>query len=271
MTPYRDIVEMEVHVLIKSLSKIAFLLLMVVFLLGLTGCGGATTDSWPGLGIDGNTIYVSLGPKVYALDTETGVQQWAFPADATQNEGMIYAPAVQGTDGKVFVGSSSDKVYAFEQPGTEIWSFPTKGAIVGQATVADGTVYVGANDRRIYALSAIDGTEEWSFATDNWNWAAPVYADGDLFVASMDHYVYRLNAKDGREKWRFEANGAVADSPVLADGKLFFGDYDRQVHALNASNGTELWSFKTDHWVWGSPAYYEGTIYVGDLSVRYTH
>jgi serine/threonine-protein kinase len=59
--------------------------------------------------------------------------------------------------------------------------------------VAGGTVYVGSDDDKVYALDAATGHLRWAYATGNYAIGSAV-AGGTVYVVSFDHKVYALAA-----------------------------------------------------------------------------
>ena len=58
---------------------------------------------------------------------------------------------------------------------------------------ADGTVYIGSEDFKIYALDAATGAKKWEYLTDYWVESGPaVGPDGTVFVLGWDSRVYAL-------------------------------------------------------------------------------
>jgi serine/threonine-protein kinase len=55
--------------------------------------------------------------------------------------------------GTVYVGSNDDKVYALDAATGHVrWTYTTGGSVFSSPAVVGGTVYVGSNDWTIYAL-----------------------------------------------------------------------------------------------------------------------
>jgi len=137
-----------------------------------------------------STVYAGNGDDhLYALNAQTGQEQWRFKAD-----GSVYSPAV--ADGTVYAGSRSGHLYALDaQTGREQWRFETDGSVYLPA-VADGTVYAGSRDNHLYALDAQTGQEQWRFETDN-AIAAPAVADGTVYAGSNDGNLYALGSGSG--------------------------------------------------------------------------
>ena len=108
--------------------------------------------------------------------------------------GIVSSPAI-AADGTVYVGSDDYKLYAINPNGTLKWSYTTGGAIVSSPTIAaDGTIYVGSWDSKLYAINP-NGTLKWSYVTGNGIDSSPaIGADGTIYVGSEDHKLYAINS-----------------------------------------------------------------------------
>ena len=167
-------------------------------------------------------------------------------------------------DGVVYVGSRDYKVYALNATtGTLIWSYTTGGRVDSSPAVANGTVYVGSGDHRVYALDATTGTLIWSYATGGVVDSSPAVADGMIYIGSEDHRVYALDATTGTLLWSYTTGGAVSSSPALADGVVFVGSDDLMIYALNHTTGALIWNYTTGGAGLSSPAVAEGVVYIG--------
>jgi glucose dehydrogenase len=83
-----------------------------------------------------------------------------------------------------------------------------------------------------------------------------------VYVGSEDKKVYALNAKSGAKLWSYTTGGYIDSSPAVANGVVYVGSYDKKVYALNASSGAKLWSYATGKLVDSSPAVANGVVYV---------
>ena len=164
-------------------------------------------------------------------------------------------------DRRVYVSTGSD-IVAMDHDGTGRWRFETDRNVVSSPAVVDGTVFVGSNDKTVYALDAATGTRQWAFETDGTVSSSPAVVDGTVFVGSGQN-VYALDAATGTRQWAFETDGLVNPSPAVVDGTVFVGSFDGNVYALDAATGTRQWAFETDGTVSSSPAVVDGTVFVG--------
>ncbi len=125
-----------------------------------------------------------------------------------------------------------------------LWQFSVPGWAMNAPTVADGKVYVGADDRSVYALDAANGAPIWTFETGDIVRSPAVVSDGFVYVGSNDNMLYALNADTGDLAWQHDTGSPVQYAPLVGDGSVFvptISEGDRKIHALDAATGDELW------------------------------
>ena len=82
------------------------------------------------------------------------------------------------------------------------------------AAVANGIVYAGSMDGKVYAdLDAATGAEKWNYTTGNYVMSSPAVANGVVYVGSWDSRLYALDAATGALKWSFTTGSAVHSQP----------------------------------------------------------
>jgi len=167
-------------------------------------------------------------------------------------------------NGVVYVGSDDAKVYALNAvTGAVEWTYTTGDAINSSPAVANGVVYIGSSDNNVYALNAATGAVEWTFATGNTVNSSPDVANGIVYVGSEDDYVYALNAATGALAWKYNTGDQVDSSPAVANGIVYVGSAANDLFALNASTGTLDWAYGIDALGNSSPAVASGMVYIG--------
>ena len=147
--------------------------------------------------------------------------------------------------------------------GTVKWVFPTGGAVHSSPAVADGTVYVGSRDGRLYALDAATGAPLWEYRTESWVESSPAVVDGSVYFGSQDGMLRALDAATGTLRWEFDAGFGVDSSPAVAAGIVYFGA-DHGLFAVDAASGEPRWSLELPFRV-GSPVVANGIVYVGSV------
>jgi outer membrane protein assembly factor BamB len=184
--------------------------------------------------------------------------------------GFVYtSPAV--ANGKVYVSDADHKLYAFGATGTTscsgspkscapLWTAAMGGTILelSSPAVANGVVYVGSDDHKVYAFDAAGTTNcsgspksctpLWTATTGDFVGSSPTVANGVVYVGSDDHKVYAFDAAgttncSGSPKtcaplWTATTGGAVRASPAVANGTLFVGSQDGTLYLFDAAGST---------------------------------
>ena len=164
------------------------------------------------------------------------------------------SPAI-GADGTIYVGSFDSKLYAIYPNGSERWNFSTGAEVDSSPAIgADGTIYVGSDDHKLYAIYP-NGTERWNFSTNDIVDSSPaIGADGTIYVGSDDHKIYAIYP-NGTERWNFSTDDDVSDSsPVIGADGTIYVGSQDNKLYTIYPNGTERWNFSTGSFVGSSPA-----------------
>ena len=172
-----------------------------------------------------------------------------------------------------------------EPPNILLWRFKMGDAVTSSPAVANGVVYVGSNDKNLYAIDAVTGKEKWRFETGSAVDSSPAVANGIVYVGSLDNNLYAIDAVTGKERWRVKTGNTVTSSPAVANGIVYVGSWDNNLYAIDAVTGKEKWRVKPG-WivtsidavtgketpfitegaaVTSSPAIAKGVVYVGNL------
>ncbi|MEV7445699.1 serine/threonine-protein kinase, partial [Streptomyces sp. NPDC091204] len=155
----------------------------------------------------------------------------------------------------------------------QLWAHTTGNHVSSSPAVVDGTVYIGSEDKKVYALDAATGTPRWTYATGRrwgnllpnlWTASSPAVVDGIVYIGSNDKKVFALDAATGTPHWTYTTGGGVYSSPAVVDGIVYIGSSDRKVYALDAATGTPHWTYTTGGSVYSaSPAVMDGIVYIG--------
>ena len=79
--------------------------------------------------------------------------------------------------------------------------------MVSSPAVVHGVVYIGSEDRHVYAVNAATGAKLWSFR--NWaiSYSSPAVAHGVVYIGSGNGNVYALNAATINRGVKFAPTG----------------------------------------------------------------
>ena len=215
-------------------------------------------------------LYLIPGNVTTAVDSVSGSeyttinQVWAIGASS---------PLVDSSPWPMFRKDARHSSVAQGGPSnlTLAWNFTTSGAVVSSPSVSDGIVYVGSQDRHVYALGAWSGNLLWKFKTLGTIESSLAVANGRVFTGGDDGYAYGLDAYTGKLLWKTFVDGNVEitygaavllrSSPTVAENKVYLGTLDGYLYALNVNNGNVVWRFETEGPVMSSPAIADGAVY----------
>lgn len=243
----------------------------------------------PTVSEDGNTLYVGSSgeDKLYALDAETGEEEWSFDAEgelsdvyhtALDSDGMLYL-AVELTT----IESVERSLYAIDSEADNEadrveWSADINGSSESHPAVDESgsVVYVGSEDGRLHAVSTVDGEPLWDVQInsdeDRALLSSPAIGEqGTVYVGSTDGALYAVTP-EGEVDWTFdEIDVPVDGDPVIGpNGDHIYvvgnsdepGENDR-LFAVD-TNGDEVWTT-----VGTPPAPPAGSPVVGDDGTIY--
>ena len=127
-----------------------------------------------------------------------------------------------------------------QPPLTLRWKFKTGGSIVSSPVVVNDILYVGSDDKQLYALDAQKWGEKWRFNTGGAIRYSPTVWHGIVYFISMDGKVYALDAQTGQLKWQFQSPSLMSSPVVVANGRAYIGVYPRKIYVLDAHTGAQL-------------------------------
>jgi outer membrane protein assembly factor BamB len=155
--------------------------------------------------VKGLAVFGSEGGFLHAVDLKTGTAAWKVRIGGD----VSGSPAIAG-DEVVILGPDGVLRALRLQDGQALWTLATGRDIpfaddprafdlfVSSPTLAEGTIFVGGGDGKVYAVDLATGKARWSHATGHRVRSSPAVADGGVFVGSFDGNVYLPRCRDGR-------------------------------------------------------------------------
>lgn len=101
---------------------------------------------------DGRAYFASYGGFLYALDQTSGAMVWRSSIEAQARS----SSAAIASDGSIVVGSYADKLFRFSSDGQQIRAWSAGNWFRSSPVLANGRVYVGNGDGKVYAFG-LDG------------------------------------------------------------------------------------------------------------------
>lgn len=208
------------------------------------------------LAVGDGIVYASAG-GVYALDAETGEQEWVERVDTSW--GLAFA------DDSVYAAAGGGgPIVALEaETGKERWSREIH--TITTPSVDDGRVFaVGNHD--LIAIDTENGETDWTEAIDRAG-GPPTVANGTVFVGTRGDLVAH-DGTTGEREWTLEGSFRGTDIATI-DGTLYLvgrqqeGDgWISRALAVDTATGDIEWS-QDDDWLGaGSAVVTEETVYI---------
>lgn len=145
-------------------------------------------------------------------------------------------------DGTVYVGANDGTLSALDAESGKIrWTFPTGGEILTQPLVRNGKVFFGSGDGGLYAVTT-QGKLLWKFEAGAAVYSAPAWANGAVVCGTNAGDLIAVEAATGRLRWRcMEPNYAIESAVHVAQGMVYAGAWDRFIYAVDAATGALRW------------------------------
>ena len=144
------------------------------------------------------------------------------------------------------------------------WTATANNSISSSPTVANGVVYVGSDDYKLYAFNAQTGATLWTAPTGGKVFSSPAIAtNGVVYVGSEDGKLYAFNVQTGAMLWASTTGYSIVSSPAVANGMVYIGSRDYKLYAFDAATGATLWIASTGGDLLASPAVAKGVVYIG--------
>lgn len=218
-----------------------------------------------------DTIYFSftiLAGNGIAAHLPDGTKKWRIAI----NEQILTSPTID-KDGTIYVGTgranAPGKLMAFRADGSLKWSFTTGDQVASKDGILhalnpvdgteiwwldmevkaqvklvlgpDGTIYVGSDDHKLYAVSSA-GNKQWEFDQGSIIYAPSVGQDGTIYFGTQDG---ELNAllPNGTIKWQFAAGGTITPPLIGPNGLIYTNSSsNKAIYALSPA-GTIQWQY----------------------------
>ena len=97
--------------------------------------------------------------------------------------------------------------------GTPIWGFVTGGDVRSSPAIgSEGTVYVGSEDNKLYAINGKTGVKLWEFETGDRVRSSPaIGSDGTVYIGSHDNKLYAIKTDSkglAKSQWPMRGQNA---------------------------------------------------------------
>ena len=226
-----------------------------------------SVSSSPTIGKDGTIYIASLDEKLHAINPDGSVK-WRYSTigwpgnPVVANDGTIYIKHVVKVRRTFNWEHIRDAVDAINPDGSKKWEFSLRDVSFASPVISsDGTIYLGASDRTLYAINS-DGSKKWEYNTGDRSYKPSIGRDGTIYVRAWKNYLHAINS-DGSKKWAFKTDDRVHccnNSSIADDGTIYLGAGEN-LYAINP-DGSKKWAFEANDSVFSPTIGKDGTIYI---------
>jgi outer membrane protein assembly factor BamB len=180
-------------------------------------------------------VFVPVAGAIEARDAATGAARWRAPI-----EGKLSA-TLAWQNGWLLAGTDRGAAVMLRAvSGQRLWQQALGAPIRTRAGFTGDRVYVGLENGEVRALRLENGSTIWTRALKGRpTTLAPL--DDRVFVGADDKFFYCLSAKNGKQRWRWRTGGAVLGTPVFDEDHVYFLSLDNVLRALDRGDGHQVW------------------------------
>jgi outer membrane protein assembly factor BamB len=195
-----------------------------------------------GLLLDGDTVYVAsesldLDAGVAAYSTADGTKRWLTKF----NNGPSGAPVL--ANGTLYVASAGAVRALAASNGKPLWTtlYAPQGT-KSSPVVADGLVYIGAEDNALHVLDAASGAPLWRYTAGGQIGGNVAVGGGAVFFTAEDGYFYAVDLATRAPRRPAVKIGYLEDStPLVNESFVYIGSKKGFLNAFNANTGALAW------------------------------
>ncbi|CAN5520368.1 hypothetical protein BH11ARM2_BH11ARM2_23550 [soil metagenome] len=197
--------------------------------------------------VEGDTVYISVGGRVFAMDKSTGNLKWRYPQLDPIAGTFRTAPVLAG--GILIAVGDNKIVYGIDPiTGENKWTSNTPSFPLGQPViVADKYVAIGQSNNSVALLSATDGQPVWTapFKVDGLVGSIGASGSNVLVFDSAQNLISVSASNPNKPDWKraFQQLPPTA-RPVVSGGSIYVYSGPFLV-ALDAASGLPKWQVPT--------------------------
>lgn len=204
--------------------------------------------------------WTAIGDFMFAFYQENGTQAWSTPTVLPVSNGLGVTSSPAYSNGLVVFGG--DRIYClWASNGTVKWTVNTGNWLWGDGTptIAEGKVFIGGSDRKLYAIDLDTGNVLWThqtlsiLSTNYGLYSAPAIYNGHVYLPACDGWVYQILIDQPGPiavvNHSYNTGSSMYGSPVIFDNKVYIGNgytfnnINNRFYALDATDLSLVWEF----------------------------
>ena len=201
---------------------------------------------------DLDRVYLPLaGGIIVSLKAGDGTLNWRsefggeLSASPVADERSVYVASETGKPASGARRATGALRALGKEGGVTQWMRTLAAPLQGSLTLANGKLFGGGGDGRLYAFNSLTGEIHWFFDYSASFNSQPVVAGGRVYAGSEDGNLIVLDERSGKLLWRYRTRGPVRGPAATHDNIVYFGSGDNYVYAVNTVTGLLRWRKRT--------------------------
>ncbi len=205
--------------------------------------------------VDGNSIYLAVGSRMYAVEKESGNQIWRYPVG--EPLAANFRSGVAMSEGLVMAAADNKTIYAVDAAtGVQKWTYTAPNAILGAPIVVGKFLVFGLTDNSFMALTVSDGKPMYNNPERIFNGILGGMAAYGSNVLVMDRTftLYSIDVASRKVNWKTPFSFASPDIHPVVYGDTIYLNTGAFLTAVRAGNGMGAWQKNIGEMTAFSPA-----------------
>lgn len=193
-----------------------------------------------------NTIYQSLGGRVFSLDKDSANLKWRFPALDPIDGAFRSAPVMAG--GTLVVAGDNKLIYGVDPATGQLkWSHPLSSPVFGQPVVVGNFVVCALSENQLLAIKPEDGSEAWAKPYniyDGIQGTLGVYRN-EVLICTNKSTLMAFNVDTLKPEWTVPFSQLPPAPMPVTQGDRILMTSGSFLIAINAATGRPIWQVDT--------------------------
>jgi outer membrane protein assembly factor BamB len=149
-----------------------------------------------------------------------------------------------------------------------LWTTQTSGSVYGSPAYKDGIIFIGSQDKFLYALNSKDGSIAWKLNLLGPVVSTPLIRNESLYIGSGNGDFHSINVKTGKSNWITRTEGLIHFEACSDETGLYFGNDRGQFLKLNY-DGQVIWTFKASNKLNSTCDFYKDLVLTSSLDTNF--
>jgi len=164
----------------------------------------------------------------------------------------------------IIFGNDKGEIISLDNAtGDSVYVSNIGGSFYGGSTIVDGVIYIGNNNRKLYALNLDDGNVIWEFDSEARILMTPAADSENIVFGNLAGNLFSLNRIDGTLNWKTKFRGVLNATPLLTENRIIVPEVFFSFHLVDKKDGNVIKDFYLDGRSKYSPVFFRDLLFIG--------